>query len=459
MLRQRAVDLEMNNPLVKSALGAFVCNVVECGIRPKLNIADIERRRRIMAWWDHWCESEADLTGDQHYYEMQALWLRSVLRDGGSLLRMRTLNARQSRGRMVPIACELIPEERIATDADTYSRPTNEGNPIVSGIEFDAETGRNLAYWIRRENGLAPWETDQTAVRIDANECVYGYAKTRAGMKRGITVFSATIAWLWKLGYFTDNELMASAMKSCFGPVIETNDNTGTITDDWDPGTLQDAHGNLLAKLTPGIVARLRPGEKITGVGPNTPGGDSIPWIQLIQRCIAVGVDLSYFGLTRDTSESNFAAYRAGGNEDRKRYRMLQKFTVNKFCRPSWVGFMRWGVIRGLDGFPTSSEFTADPNIWNRVTWQAPGWDPVTPIDDARANEIEVKMGTKTRQEIIAARGGDWEETFEQLRREDEKAEDESINVAPWVTVADTTQVDGDGESDNEQKREARYAA
>lgn len=455
MLRQRAVDLEMNNPLARAALDSYIANVVECGIRPKLGIADIERRRRIMGYWEHWCESEADIAGDSHFYELQALFLRSVLRDGGSLLRLRTLNSRQSRGRLLPVACELIPEERFSREADTHGR-TQDGNPIIEGIEFDAETGRNLGYWIRQENLLDPWSFDTKPIRIDASECTYGYAKTRVGMKRGVTMFAPAIQWLWKLGYFTDNELMASAIKSCFAVLIKTDDDGSYAgIDDWEPGQVRDAHGNLFEKLTPGMVGRLKPHEEVAGVGPNSPGGDSLPWIRLIQRSIAVGCDLSYFELTRDTSESNFAAYRAGGNADRKRFRRLQRFVIHKFCQPSWTQFMRWGVIRGLDGFPTSAEYSADPIIWNRAVWQAPGWEPVTPIDDARANEIEIKLGTRTRQEIIAARGGgDYEDTFEQLHREEQKAGAEEINVTPWV-AAETDQQDGESAREDREVRRA----
>jgi len=64
----------------------------------------------------------------------------------------------------------------------------------------------------------------------------------------------------------------------------------------------------------------------------------------------------------------------------------------------------------------------------------------VRPIEDARANEIEVQLGTRTRAEIVAERGGDWDDTLDGLAREAELLR--ARNLAPAGADAEGDRID-----------------
>lgn len=421
--------------MAKAAVKAYVANVVRCGIMPKpLPVKGGQRKLWVKAW-DGWAKRDADLTRVQHFYELQALWLEEVIVGGGCLVHFVQLPPSKARRRKLPLAVELIPEERFCEEGDLLgvgiTGKLDNGNRVARGVEYDPVTGEHVAYWLKPSlpNDLYPSVTEKPA-RIPADQCIYGFNRTRVGQHRGFTLLAAVITYLSKLGYYTDNELMASAVRSCVGLVIESDGDSFPALNDASSAETSDVNGNPLDRMEPGMIAHLKPGEKINGVNPNVPPGDAAVWIKLIQRSIAVGMDLSYFGMMRDTAESNFAGFRAGLNEDRSRYEMWQDRVVHKLAEPTWERFTRASVLAGTDGFPTPSEFASDPDTWTAAEYQVPGWPSVTPLDDARADEINIAIGTTTRGRIIGARGYDLGETFEELSEEKKLAADLDIDVA-----------------------------
>lgn len=440
IVRERARDLVENNPMARAAVRAYVANVVRCGIMPKpaASIGTEEIRNEWMRWWDLWTERDADVTRVQHFYELQQLWLEEVIVGGGCLVHFRYLTTKQWRGkRRLPLCVELIPEERFCEEGDLtgigISGKLENGNIFVRGVEIDADTGEHVAYWIKPGLPNDLYADNRKPTRLEAKDCVYGFNRTRIGQNRGFTLLAPVIMWLWKLGYYTDNELMASAMKSCYAVLIKTGDDADYPGIDDGSATVTDLNGNLLEKLEPGIIGRMNHADSVTGVGPNVPPGDSQTWIKLIQRSIAVGMDLSYFGMMRDTTDSNFAGFRAGLNEDRSRYEMWQDRLVFKFAEPTWKRFVPSSVstlaTQPLSPFPSPSEYAADPDAWHEATYRAPGWLSVTPLDDARADEINIGIGVDSRTRVSGRRGEENREIMRELGAEKKAAAEEDIDV------------------------------
>lgn len=432
-MRERARELVDNNPDAKAAVDAYIANVIECGITPKPRFEDPELRKLWTDAWEKWggltahATREADLTEKQTIYELCALWLTEIIVGGGCLVHY---VERPMRGRSLPTALELIPEERFADDVLWSGPNPKTANPVINGVEVDEATGRDLAYWIHRTppNDLHfPVRLEPT--RLPAEQCEYSYFRRRVGANRGHTLLHAVIVWLWALGYYTDNELRASNAKSSWAYMMNTDpqfasDFTDLFDSNPESGTT-DFYGNVIEKLEPGMIFRGAPGDKIEAVGPNVPGSDSMPWLELMQRSIAIGSGLSYEELRRDYSKGSFSSVRASGNSDRKRFRPMQKYTVWHFCNPTYRRFASAGARIGLDGFPRPSEFSANLDDWLAVDWRTPGWDSVKPSEDAQADDINLKNGTTTRSEVIAKRGGggDWEAVDEQRQREMESEE------------------------------------
>lgn len=431
VMRDRARDLILNNPLAKAGVDAYLSNVLETGIGPKPKFHDPETRGAWLSAWDRWAgefDNEADSTGVSHLNELQALWLEEVIVGGGCLLHF----VEYPRGRRsLPLAIELIPEERFADESDSFlawQTSKKSANPIVRGIELDSSSGRVVNYWLKPIDltGLNP---QYEPIALPAADCRYAYIRKRIGQYRGYTMLHAAIMWLWKLGYYTDNELMASAVKSCFAAVITTNEDAFATLSDGEQEAA-DEFCNGLEKLQPAMVARVRPGESVTGVGPNLPGSDGSSWIEFIERSIAVSLGLSYEELCRDYSKGSFSSVRASANADRKRFRTMQRFVVNHFCSPIYRRFAESAVRVGLQGFPRPSQYVSAPEDYLAVGWRTPGWETVNPLDDARADDIKLRNGSRTLEQIASREGGsDWEENLEQRDREQRKADELQLRI------------------------------
>lgn len=435
LTRERARYLVDANAHAYAAIDAFVCNCLQTGIAPKPIGSSLPRRREVIDTWNEWggltavAGSEADLTGQQTIDELAELWLREYLVAGGCLLHfVEPADA----GRTVPLAIELLPEERFADDADTATGKNNKTFSVYRGVEFDPATGRHVAYWVRRFDGVDQATYDPEPIRLPAADCHYGYHKTRSGQLRGVSALRAAVLTLWRLGVYTDHEMIASQMKSAFAYFLETPPGEEELGfDDFggaEPGT--DAFGNAIAIHEGGQVVYGRTGQKLSGVGPNTPQS-SQDWLTHIERTVGMAVGLSRIALTRDAGEASFSSARMAGNEDRQRYRRIQKVVINHFLNPIYREFYRAAVRAGRDGLPSPSQFMAAPNEFLKVTFRAPGWESVNPIDDAKAAEVLVGLGVTSRDEIRSRLSGegDLDETFDQLEREETIAQQKNIPI------------------------------
>ena len=98
---------------------------------------------------------------------------------------------------------------------------------------------------------------------------------------------------------------------------------------------------------------------------------------------------------------------------------------IEHFCQPIYVEWLRMSIItKQLAPIPMNklAKFI-EPK------WQARGWEWVDPLKEAKANLEELKMGTKSRADILAEKGKDIEEVFDQIKNEEDLAVSVGINV------------------------------
>ncbi len=436
-MRERARWLVANNPLAKSAVDKFVANVISEGLKPSPEIESTDDRRTFVRAWNRWggmsplATREADLTADQTLDELYALQLSEVLVAGGCL---KHYVEAPRRGRLLPTAIELLPEERFADHVLRSPGNAKTANPIEDGIEFDPATGRTVAYHVVKAipNDSTVHLADLEVERLPAERCDYLRFKKRIGSRRGHSHFHAVVVWLWALGYYTDNELHASNLKSSWAYFLRTDPEAAADAFDWDglvdsdgtPGT-QDFHGNRIDHHQAGMIFRGAPGDDLKPVGPNVPGSDSQPWLEMLQRLIAVGVEHTYEELTGDYSKGNMASVRMSRDSIQRLYRRMHRWLVGHSANPDWSRFVRAASEAFLPGFPRPSVLAADLDEWVAVEWSKPVWNSPNPVHDATARKIDKSIGAITDRDMVEAGGkADLEAHYDQLAYErDEKAE------------------------------------
>lgn len=423
VLRERARDLVQNNGFGKGAMNAIIANCVGTGIKPMPKLTDRRQRKLWRDAWRHWAEKEADITGHQHFYEMQALALKECVAGGEVLLRYIWLSPQEMsrRGRRTPFALQLIEAERIADSEQFYGVPTNgeNGHQIRNGVEVDSY-GSPVAYWLLPTHPNDITTGYQKPERHAASMFRHVFVRERIGQYRGVTWLAAAIQWLYKLGVYTDNEMMSSALSACVMLLVKTLDGNsdgndfGVLTD----GESTDSAGNKLDHMAPGLVHHLAVGEDIESFNPGRPNAQSEPWITLILRSIGVAMDLGYEAISRDHSKTNFSGQRGEELENRRRYRQVNAFAKWRYLAPVYEHWVRANVLVGTDGFPSADEFTANMDAYQEAEWIGDGREWIDPVKEQQANQGAVDANQTTLSAVVAESGGDWTDVLEQRAAE-----------------------------------------
>lgn len=447
-LRERARWLVESNPHAEAAIDAIVANVVECGIVPVPTELPQETRDRVRTVWREWGgltpmqrDKPCDVAGQMTVYELQCLWMREVIVAGGCLKHYVEIDRRgRSGAARIPLAIELLSEERFADEADTAVGVNAKTRRVEQGIEIDPATGRHVAYWMKRGLPADGRDYDSEPLRIPADQCVYAFRRRQAGQLRGITWLAPILTRLGSMGEYVENEMVASTMKSQWGYVQEREadeeqfDDTGFASDYEE----YDASGNPVKRLPRGLILDARKGCTIKAVGPNVPQSDTLGWMQWMERTMGFGVGISRLALTRDASDANHSSLRAARQEDQRRYRWCQQFLVNNSLNPDWYELSRAAVRVGMPEFPSPQAFLENPEPLLHITARTPGWASVSPLDDAQANEINIGLGLKSRAEVKAEEGGekDVTDTFAELETEHDDAEARDIPIMGFAVKA-----------------------
>jgi len=414
--RARVRDLIRNNAYAKGILRALLRNVVGVGIKPQPLTAVEDFNRRCEDLWNAWNE-EADAAGRRSFYEMQQL-AYSETHEAGEVL-INHVELPNDRGRVLPFAIELIDADRIAGD-HMFPRSINNdtGNAVRRGVETDA-LGRTVAFWLYNTH---PNDVNTYAARpqrISSESFVHLFKQTRVGQTRGISTFAPVVSWIKSLGYYTDNELQASAVASCFTAAVTTlagpaDGSLGDATDD----DATDSDSNTFEYLQPGMVARLLPGETIDSINPSRPNVDAGAWISLMIRSMGSGMGVSYERIARDYSQTNFSSNRASDLEDRREFRMDQRWLISRWLKPTWVKFITACVIAGKKGFPSVTQFLADQDTYTKHEWQPPGWEWVDPKRQAEAAQLALQSGLTSHTDELSIQGKSFASVVDQRKRD-----------------------------------------
>jgi lambda family phage portal protein len=424
-LRAEARRLVRDNSYAWGVVDTIVSSVVGAGIQAQStyetpegdDIEDINDLRDKA--WSEWSEV-ADIKGRLTLEEIQIIALREMVEAGEVLIRIVNLPSTEYRGisRPIPMALEIIEADRLATDRDTYTMGIDrgDGTRVIRGIKVD-ESGKPLAYMIYDDHPLQPHAVSRTPKEIPAREIIHLFRQDRVGQTRGVTWFAPALASIRDLGTYLDNELQASAIASCFTAAIKTETPLGRLSDP-DAGDGIDRRGNQERYLEPGLVFELNPNESVEVINPTRPNTSAGEWTKVILRGIAVGTGLSYEVVARDYSQTTYSSSRTSQLEDRRRFRIIQKYIIRHLLQPVWDRFCDAASRTNLDGFPGPSDLLSDRRRFTPVEWQTPKWEWVDPGVEQVTSEAGINSFTATYSEVLGAQGLNFRTVFYQRAKE-----------------------------------------
>lgn len=394
-MREISRDLWRNNELYRGLVGQLVRNLIG---KPWQLVAD----PRAVEYWTNWAKNDADRSGRQTFWQLIRTVRRAKIVDGDHFLIFDDVG-RNGRGSL------------ISAEADRCVTPKGAGEHVVNGIDADF-WGEPRRYFFanrirsRWRRDVSPFghvaESDGRWVSAENVLHVCDFDRTSAS--RG-TPIGATIARaLDDLDALLVSTRIAARMTANSANVVirEDADEFGDAQAD---GETDDA-GFPIQENEPGEWLYLRPGEDYKSVGSQHPSPQLEPFLIFLARLVGIP-----FGLPVEFVlmffMRNLSASRMGFQLAKKAFEEEQLDLTGDLTT-----IFLWAVGLAM----SNGDLPADPRLLEHE-WIALGWPFEQPVDDARADKINLENRTTSRTRIAARSGEKWETIQEELEREDER--------------------------------------
>lgn len=447
-LRARSRSLCRNNPHAVAYLNAIRTNVAgHGGIGLQSQVVSTRKTLRQKAnrdlelAFDTWGQAgNASLDGRLSWAELQQTVAALMDQDGEALVRI-VRNAKNDFG----FSLQLI-------DPDQLDEKLNEnggrGTPrIRMGVELDAN-GRAVAYhlWERHPSEVGRAGGSNRHIRVSSADLLHLYDAERPGQVRGVPKFASVMGALkmldeWRFAAITAARIGASKMGFFVdkqGANIDPPDVDGDATE----------QGRIKMEVEAGLFGQLPPGVEFQAADFNYPNIEFESFERSILRGIAAGLGMSYATLTGDHGTDNYSNTRTGLMRERDLFRVRQCYLIEHLCKPV---YREWLASAAAKQAITPPTYDLDL-VAQSAVWKARGWPWIDPRNDVLTIKEKLALGLTSRTAESLAIGVDFEDTLEQLQKEQELAAEYGVNIAGITSQGDpnATEEDGKEEKDGE---------
>ncbi len=403
---RRAVRLVVNYAVGDGII--FQARVAEPGTGKLLT----RYNQQIEDAFNFWAE-DADVAGRLHYYELMALSKRQDLECGEFLL-VKTRPRRKTRSG-IPFALQAYEVEWLDSGVTSHG-----SNPVHQGIEYDRATGEVLAYHLTDPDGWGK------SVRVPAGSVIHRFETERPGQLRGISPLVSAVLMAHSLGEYLTAELDRAKMAAKYLGTLTTPegpDYGATL----GPGESED--NDLQQRridLENAIIEVLRPGEKLDLTGNPNPNPNHPEYVRGLLCMLAVTAEVPYELLSGDYTGFNYSTGRISRNDFAQQLKPVCTRIVRHFGLPTLRPWFEAAVLSGALRLP---DYFSRPRFWERHVWQPPGMESIDPGRETKAMINQVKALLRSPQEIVRARGRNFEDVVNEIAQARELAETKGLSL------------------------------
>lgn len=413
-VRERALHLYLNNPVVNNMVEAAVANAIGTGIVPRSRHSDPDMRRFLNDAWDRWTE-RSDADGLTDFYGQQLTQCRSIWIAGEAFSRLRP--RRREDGLEVPLQVQTIEPAQLPEDKTEPFGGIGPANRVIGGIEFDA-IGRRVAYHFYRhhpgDSALTGYNDAYQTVRIPAEYVTHAFSPIQGNQVRGISKFTPVLTKALDLDAFDDATLVAQRMAAKFIGTFERLDQyvPSVGEEQASAGTSTAPDGVAMVNAQPGTLLQLLGGEKLTWNKPPDPSAIYQEFVRVQYRAIAAGLGVTYEMGTGDLTGVTYLSGRLGRLEFIRRMEPFQfGVMVHQFIRPVLRAWVKQAVLAGVINARDYERNQAEYDAWE---FRTPKWAWIDPSKDVAATIDAMNAGLVSRDQSIVDMGEDPEEVDRQ---------------------------------------------
>jgi|InofroStandDraft_1065614.scaffolds.fasta_scaffold24747_2 lambda family phage portal protein len=475
----RIDDLYGNDGVAKSGVNAIATNVIGCGLTPQSIIpakqlglepeAVIEIQDQMEWLWAEWC-AQAHYRDQLHFEDLQMIGLRSLIRNG-EMLHLPVMDERP--GCRFALRIQDIRPVRLRTPWDKQYDPY-----IHDGVEVSA-TGVPAAYWIASPPPSVAMLDDvmytsgyfrRVPAQIGHRKGFFHIFRPESEEQyRGVSSLAAALKFFRHLNDSIDYELFAQVLAASF-PVFIGLENGPQYMPSYVKEESDQEEKRYYQELHEGMIMYGNKGEKPEILESKRPSANFLNFCELVLRILASSLEIPYEVLTKDFSKTTYSSARAALLEVWRVYEVYRSFFRRHYCQPLWMMVQEEAYLRGYLKLPAGApDFYEGMPFWCNTKWIGPARGYIDPIKEVTANIKAIDNGLMSRAEAIAERGGDVDETFEQLAREQRKREELGLKLGsaaapsqpPAINPAENqqqSQTSADTEDNNEHTQDNNNA-
>jgi lambda family phage portal protein len=436
-LRASARQLMRDAPYARRARTIIVNNVIGPGIGLQGQVQNnrggemnAKVNDDIEAAHTEWSKADQCHTGGRlHLADIERLALGQVFEGGELFVRQHYQRFGTSK---IPLGLELIEPERVPYEMVPSIT-------IASGLEFrmGAEVDRFqrvVAWWVRSRH---PGDVRMPGVMVDQYERVPAADMFHLGIisrwpqTRCEPWMHTVIRKLDSMDQLSAAELQAAQADAAVHGTIETaipgQDGRSLLANNESDGAGVGGSGLEAAAdeekpqfvIENGLVQDLAPGEKLSLHTPTRPNTALDPFMRLMLREVAAGIDVSYESLSRDYSQTTYSSGRLAMLDDRDMWRVLQQWWIRSFRAPLYERWLQMAVLAEAIPSISTTQFFLNLQKYRAVKWKPRGWSWVDPVKEVAAYKEADAAGYISAEDIIAqtANGQDIEDVVASIKR------------------------------------------
>lgn len=461
IIRARSRNLSYNTALGRRFLTLVKNNIVgpdgfklqsRCGeYRAGKWVLDDLDNAAIETHFKTWSRAEhCDVTGQSNFTDITRLLAEQLARDGEILVK-EIVGTKDTPYRY---QLQVLNIDRL----DIHYRGTAaNGNTIRMGVERN-EAGKPTAYYVLVRNPNDSLNINaQTRERIDAKDIIHRFIRIDPEQVRGVPWAHAIMTGQNMLHMFEEAAVQAAVVGASnmgfFKPPAPgeaaydaLNDGTGLADD-------QELNGDLVQDAIGGSFRELPAGYEFQQFNPAYPHAAFDPFVQSRKRDMASGVDVAHHNLSGDMSGVNYSSARIAELQERDCWRAGQQFLINAFVMRVAERWLEISLLAGAITTPNGSKLPATKidKFRTGISFTARGWDWVDPLKEVNAAAKAIEEGLATRSQIVASKGGDFEENIIELEREMELLKKHNIKLGAQAPANPNAVNNTDGASNADQ--------
>lgn len=402
-LRDRARNLERQNPIAAGLLDRSVENVIGTGIQIEPLTESPEFNKAAADWWENWKQS-CDVRGQFHFDAFQRMMFRSFLRDGdvGTVL----VDAGGT-GKL-----QAIEGDYIASPAGKY-----QGGLTVDGVELN-RAGGIRRFWIRSVDE----KYKETFTSVAASDFIFLANVDRFGEVRGTSNFKQCFTLFDMIDGYLEGTVTASRAATLFALLIKKENRQGFSALGY--GTNGAGESQRVLNVESGMVKYLNPGESVEQVNPAHPNQSFPEAFAAFVRPLGLKFGLPLEEILMDYSRANYTVSRAIKMKIQRVADIFQQNFASQFVSRVY----QWSLSKAVN---TGEIGVAAPDDFWKHEWIPQPLPLVDPNKEIEAAKAAIELGVDARTYVARGMGYRFTDLCEQNERDEALMELHGLNPPP----------------------------